>query len=431
MSRVHQGARYAGFALVLMLTLASIFAPVAAQAAANPAPVEAPQNSYGCSTYHYVRYGQTLSQIAASYGVSVQAVMQANGIYNPNHIYAGQKLCIPGGGGYPDYPDHPGGNCYTYHYVRHGQTLSGIAAYYGVSVHALMAANGIHNPNHIYSGQKLCIPGDGGYHPKPPPKPEPPVHPKPPSDGCTYHLVKPGQTLSGIAAYYGVSVHSLMYLNGIKNPNHIYVGQWLKVNCHTPPPDPCGYHPCPPPPPPPPKPPVDPCHQPCQPHPPVDPCHGVPPAGHPPACPPPHPPKPPVDPCHQPCQPHPPQGGSWTGSYFNNKYLEGHPVFVRQDAEVRFNWYGGSPGEGIGNDHFSVRWERKVYFETGHYRFLATSDDGVRVYVDGIKVIDGWNVHPTTDYAQDVYIHGGHHTVVVEYFEESGDANIYVRWGRR
>ena len=333
--------------------------------------------------------------------------MQANGIYNPNHIYAGQKLCIPGGGSHPG-PDW--GNCYTYHYVKHGQTLSGIASYYGVSVHALMSANGISNPNHIYTGQKLCIPGGGSWQPQPPPDPRPPVHPQPPADGCTYHLVKPGQTLSAIAAYYGVSVHSLMYLNNISNPNHLYVGQWLKISCHTtPPPNPCGYHPCPPPPPPPP----------------VDPCYGHPPAGHP-TCP---PPQPPVDPCHQPCQP--PSGGSWTGSYYNNRYLEGSPTFVRQDGEVRFNWYNGSPGSGIGEDNFSVRWERDVYFESGHYRFLATSDDGVRVYIDGIKVIDGWNVHPLTEYAQDVYIHSGNHKVVVEYFEETGEAQIYVRWGRR
>jgi hypothetical protein len=147
---------------------------------------------------------------------------------------------------------------------------------------------------------------------------------------------------------------------------------------------------------------------------------------------PPHP-----QPCHpqpQPCHPdkppHPGQG-SWLGKYYDNKYLEGAPAFERYDAEVRFNWYTGSPGSGVGEDHFSVRWERNAYFDSGHYRFYATSDDGVRVYVDGTKIIDGWNVHPPTEYVQDVYIHAGHRTVVVEYYEESGDASVYVRWGRR
>jgi LysM repeat protein len=48
--------------------------------------------------------------------------------------------------------------CRWYHTVQPGQTLSGLAAWYGVSVNALMAANGIANPNTVYAGRKLCIP---------------------------------------------------------------------------------------------------------------------------------------------------------------------------------------------------------------------------------------------------------------------------------
>jgi hypothetical protein len=114
---------------------------------------------------------------------------------------------------------------------------------------------------------------------------------------------------------------------------------------------------------------------------------------------------PPCGPCPQP--PAPPSDSAWTGSYYNNKYFEGAPVFTRQDPEVRFNWYTGSPGDGMPNDRFSVRWERTVNFPQGSYRFLATSDDGVRVYIDDIQVIDGWNEHPATEYAADVYIYAG------------------------
>jgi hypothetical protein len=52
----------------------------------------------------------------------------------------------------------PGPVCRYWHVVRHGQTLSGLAVWYGVRLDALMAANGITNPNVIYAGQKLCIP---------------------------------------------------------------------------------------------------------------------------------------------------------------------------------------------------------------------------------------------------------------------------------
>lgn len=123
--------------------------------------------------------------------------------------------------------------------------------------------------------------------------------------------------------------------------------------------------------------------------------------------------------------------GEWTGAYFSNKHLEGAPVFTRQDPEIRFNWYTGNPGEGMPDDRFSVRWERTVYFEQGHYQFLATSDDGVRVYVDDILVIDGWNEHPATEYSANAFVHHGNHKVVVDYYEEAGEASIYVRWGMR
>ncbi|MBC7224054.1 MAG: carboxypeptidase regulatory-like domain-containing protein [Anaerolineae bacterium] len=55
-------------------------------------------------------------------------------------------------------PDPPSGNCRAVHVVAYGQTLSGIAWHYGVTVSQLMAANGLQNPNTIYAGQRLCIP---------------------------------------------------------------------------------------------------------------------------------------------------------------------------------------------------------------------------------------------------------------------------------
>jgi hypothetical protein len=64
---------------------------------------------------------------------------------------------------------------------------------------------------------------------------------------CKYHWVKPGETLSGIARWYGVNMWKLAQINGIYNPNLIFAGQKLVIYCHTPKP--------PPPPPPPPKPP--------------------------------------------------------------------------------------------------------------------------------------------------------------------------------
>ncbi len=61
----------------------------------HPGPVPHPRPHPGCGAYHTVHYGQTLYGIGRHYGVSPWAIAAANGIYNLNRIYAGQRLCIP------------------------------------------------------------------------------------------------------------------------------------------------------------------------------------------------------------------------------------------------------------------------------------------------------------------------------------------------
>jgi lysozyme len=101
--------------------------------------------------YHYVRYGETLSSIGRLYGVNAYAIARANGIWNPNRIYAGQVLLIPA-----HYPSpHP---YRRIHVVAYGETLLRIARWYGVSPWAIARANGIWNLNYIYAGQRLVIP---------------------------------------------------------------------------------------------------------------------------------------------------------------------------------------------------------------------------------------------------------------------------------
>ena len=61
-------------------------------------------------------------------------------------------------------------------------------------------------------------------------------------------------------------------------------------------------------------------------------------------------------------------------------------------------------------------------YAAGTYRFTVTGDDGIRVFVDGTQVIDGWYYQSPTTYTADVPLSEGSHTVVVEYFEFSGGA---------
>ena len=113
--------------------------------------------------------------------------------------------------------------------------------------------------------------------------------------------------------------------------------------------------------------------------------------------------------------------------YFGDKYFESL-VEERKDAEVRFNWYKEAPFEGMPEDRFSVRWERSVFFDGGEYEFYATSDDGVRVYVDDNLIIDAWQIQPATDHKVTTSLSPGVHWVKVEYYEEAEDALITVYW---
>lgn len=101
---------------------------------------------------------------------------------------------------------------YVTYTVKAGDTLSGIAAKYGTTWQHLADINKLADPNFIKVGQVLRIKGT------------PPVY----SDNT--YVVKSGDTLSGIAAKYGTTYQRLAQINGIKNPNLIYVGQTLKLH---------------------------------------------------------------------------------------------------------------------------------------------------------------------------------------------------------
>jgi LysM repeat protein len=141
---------------------------------------------FGQTTYT-VKPGDTLYSISRSYGVSVQAIAAANNIVNPNLIYAGQTLTIPGGeqspgeppgnGTPPQPPPQPPPSDGGTYVVQRGDTLFRIAVTHGVTVAALAQANGISNPNIIYAGQVLTIPGSTTPPPSLPPSAPPPAPP--------------------------------------------------------------------------------------------------------------------------------------------------------------------------------------------------------------------------------------------------------------
>lgn len=120
----------------------------------------------------------------------------------------------------------------------------------------------------------------------------------------------------------------------------------------------------------------------------------------------------------------------WTAEYWNNASLSGEPLVQGADASINFNWGAGSPNATIGADNFSARWTRYLSLDAGTYRFTARSDDGVRVYVDDERVIDGWSEHPAQTFSVEKNLSAGHHLVTVEYYERGGLAEISFDWER-
>jgi len=136
--------------LVLLLQLAWVPAGAAA----------APGGRGDGGFWHVVRYGETVIGLCRAFGVNPYTICTINRLVNCNLVYPGQALWIPRAYGGPSM-------CVAYHSVRYGETMYGIARWYGVNVWQLARANGIYNLSLLYAGQRLCIPaivyGDGGY----------------------------------------------------------------------------------------------------------------------------------------------------------------------------------------------------------------------------------------------------------------------------
>jgi LysM repeat protein len=100
-----------------------------------------------------VRWGDTLTTLAARFGTSVRALAEANGLADPNRVLAGRSLSIPGRGATPrattSRPATPVTPPTSVHVVAAGENLTGIAAHAGTTVAKLLQLNHLSNANHL------------------------------------------------------------------------------------------------------------------------------------------------------------------------------------------------------------------------------------------------------------------------------------------
>ncbi len=174
----------------------------------------------GGDTVITVRAGDTLSGIAFLHRTTVAKLVALNGLATPDRIYTGQRLRIaPAAGSSPVAPGKTVPAATTVEYVVRGdENLTVIAARYGTTVDAIVQLNRIANPNRIFAGQRLRIPGQAagaGAVAQP--------------SATVTHLVAPGENLTVIAARYGTTISTIVALNGLADASYIRAGAVLRI----------------------------------------------------------------------------------------------------------------------------------------------------------------------------------------------------------
>lgn len=400
------------FALACVLTIVLLTSLTPFASAAPPAT---------SSIIHIVRPGETLYGIARYYGVDMWTIARVNNILNPNRIYVGQRLTIP-----------TGATTGFIHVVQPGETLTRIALRYGVSTWAIAQANGIYNMNYIWVGQRLLIPGVG-Y--SPPAQPSgawygeyfnnltlagPPCYtrydagvnfnwgwgapaPAVPADGFSVRWTRTAYFSGGTYRFYArVDDGVRVWVDGA-----LIIDQWRDGAVRTFTADrtlSAGNHQIR----------VE-YYDRIQ----VARIHFW------------WEPLVIAEPTQTPTPTQTPVGEGWFARFYNNMDLLDPPVASRYDPWIGFEWGTGSPMPGVRSDFFSVRWTTTAYLEAGTYRFCAMIDDGARIFVDGVRVLDEW--HPTNGLAfcGEHTVAAGNHSIEVQYYEEGGNALIYVWWEKK
>lgn len=125
----------------------------------------------------------------------------------------------------------------------------------------------------------------------------------------------------------------------------------------------------------------------------------------------------------------------WQAAYFNGIELAGGPAWIQAEPRgplaISHYWSLESPVPGvIGEDNWSARWTGAFFFEGGDYLFWARALGGVRLWIDDLLVLDGWQ--DNVGYVEEIFyqVGRGEHDIRVEYYTRGGIAQLEVDWRR-
>lgn len=178
------------------------------------------------ATTYTVKSGDTLSGIANQFSTTTSTLTKLNQLTNPNLIYVGQVLKVKAttNSTTAKTSSNTTSTSVSTYTVKSGDTLSSIATSHNTTYEKLATLNNLTNPNLIYVGQTLKLANSSSSTAKTS------TTTKATTTTQGTYTVKSGDTLSGIASAHGTSYEALAKVNGISNPNMIYVGQTLKLS---------------------------------------------------------------------------------------------------------------------------------------------------------------------------------------------------------
>ncbi len=191
---------------------------------------------------HVVQPGEALNRIARRYGLDWQMLAMVNNLANPNLIYAGQILKVPTFEGQAVDRATPEAAAalpvsttapavvstpvrgppkllYRIRVVQLGDTIEGLAQRYAVPLQDLLDLNNLRGESRLYAGEIIVLPLATGLS----------GHPRDLPADAQSHVVRRGETLAIIANLYGRDMWDIAAVNGLLNPNLIYVGQVLII----------------------------------------------------------------------------------------------------------------------------------------------------------------------------------------------------------